>query len=171
MRVELIVALVAGAVALASAVGTVLGTMRNTDRTNANARVVEQLKAESERSKAAEVRRREISDYSEPLARAAYDLQSRLFNTLQRNFMGAFANGSDLRERDYAVNNTVYALGQYLCWPELARREIQFITSGRADKPEGSSHCRTACTASSEPTACRLSCASSQVSRGRSAKS
>ncbi len=72
--------------------------------------------------------------YHEPLVRAAYDLQSRLYNLLCRNLLGAHYDGGDERSRRYVVDNTVYLLAQYCAWTEIARREVRFIDLG-ADEP------------------------------------
>lgn len=115
MDSALAVALIAGVVALASATYTAL-----------NARAIEQLKIDNERRKTEEQRRKEISGFSEPLARAAYDLQSRIWN-IHQNFLVMYLVNGDERQRSYAIDNTVYLIAQYLCWTELVRREIQFI--------------------------------------------
>lgn len=134
MKVELGVALIAGAVALASASGTIWSSVRNTTHSNANAKAIEQLKIDSERTKSADQRRREIFSFSEPLARSAYDLQSRLFNIIKKNLvLSYFGHGSD-REKSYVIDNTVFLIGQYLCWTEVVRREIQFIDLGESTK-------------------------------------
>jgi len=109
MKVELVVALIAGVVALLSAGGTIW-----------SARQIERLKS-------VEQRRREISRYSEPLARAAYDLQSRIFNILNKGLIETYLIHGDERERIYVKENTTFLVAQYLCWVELVRREIQFI--------------------------------------------
>lgn len=134
MKVELVVAVIAGAVALVSAAGTILSSIWNARNSNKNAKDIEQLKIDNERFKAAAERQREISNFSEPLARAAYDLQSRLYNILKQNLIDVYlVNGND-REQSYVINNTAFLAGQYLCWTELARREIQFIDLGESDK-------------------------------------
>lgn len=109
MKVELVVALIAGVVALLSAGGTIW-----------SARQIERLKS-------VEQKRREISRYSEPLARAAYDLQSRIFNILNKGLIETYLIHGDERERIYVKENTTFLFAQYLCWVELVRREIQFI--------------------------------------------
>lgn len=136
MKVELAVALVAGAVALASAGGTIWSSIRNAEHSNANAKAIEQLKFDNDQLKAAAQRRREISKFSEPLARSAYDLQSRLYNILKQGLVQVYlVNGSD-RERLYVIDNTVFLVAQYLCWTELVRREIQFIDLGENKKTQ-----------------------------------
>ncbi len=134
MEAELVVALIAGAVALASAGGTVWSSVRNAEHTDANAKAIELLKIDNERLKAAYQKQKEISKFSEPLARSAYDLQSRLYNILKQNLVDAHLVHGDDRGRSYVINNTVFLVGQYLCWTEIVRREIQFIDLGESTK-------------------------------------
>ena len=68
--------------------------------------------------------------FREPLLQAAHNLQSRLYNILKQDFLGRFftRRGAPVQqERDYAVHNTCYLFGQYLCWVEIIRRESQYI--------------------------------------------
>jgi hypothetical protein len=134
MQVELLVALIAGAVALASAAGTIWSSVRNAEHANANAKAIEQLKAENERMTASAQRQREISRFREPLARAAYDLQSRLYNILRQGLIHMYLTKGNDREKSYVANNTIFLMAQYLCWTELVRREIQFIDLGENEK-------------------------------------
>src|SRR5271166_6422129 len=140
MRVELIVALIAGAVALVSAAGTVWSSIRNAGYSAANARAIELLKIDNERLKAADQRRMEISTFSEPLARSAYDLQSRLYNILKQNLVNIYLVHGTNREQSYVVNNTAFLVGQYLSWTELVRREIQFIDLGQSERTRALLH-------------------------------
>ena len=141
MRTELIVALLAGVVALTSAAGTIWSALRNAARGNENARAIKQLEIDNARAikqleidydriKIADQRQKELSGYTEPLARSAYDLQGRLYNILQQNFVGYYLRNGTPREKSYAINNTAFLIGQYLCWTELVRRDIQFINLG-----------------------------------------
>ncbi len=64
---------------------------------------------------------------------AVYDLQSRIFNILKRDFLTAYyTNGTD-REKFYAQQNTVFLVAQFLGWTELIRQEIQFLDLGFND--------------------------------------
>ena len=134
MKTELVVAIIAGIVALASAGGTIWSTIKSSEYSGQNARAIEQLKIDNEKSKATAQRERETSNFKEPLARAAYDLQSRLLNILKQNLINVyFVNGNE-REKKYVVNNTAFLIGQYMCWTEKVRREIQFIDLGSSEK-------------------------------------
>lgn len=66
-----------------------------------------------------------IAEYAEPLGRAAFDLQSRLYNILCRQFLTAYF-GKD----DYAELSTLWLFGQYLAWAEILRREVQLVEFG-----------------------------------------
>jgi len=68
--------------------------------------------------------------YREPLARSAYDLQSRLYNILMQNLIEIYYTRGNERERSYVVNNTVFVVAQYFAWTEIIRREIQYIDLG-----------------------------------------
>lgn len=67
--------------------------------------------------------------FREPLLQAAHNLQSRLYNIVRLDFLTRFYTGAGAtdHERDYAVRNTAYLFGQYLCWVEVIRRESQYV--------------------------------------------
>jgi hypothetical protein len=67
--------------------------------------------------------------YREPLLHAAFNLQTRLYNIANPThvFLQRFLTNGTPAEAEYARLNTVYLLGQYLCWSEILRREGQFI--------------------------------------------
>jgi hypothetical protein len=99
MRVELAVALIAGAFALLSAGATIW-----------NMRAIERLKRDAERQS-------EIRRYREPLSRAAFDLQSRLFNILRRGVVGFSYSRKRARAlicyRKYNLSNwSIFLLGR-----------------------------------------------------------
>jgi hypothetical protein len=134
MKTELVVAIIAGVVALGSAGGTIWSSVTNTRHSDANTKAIEELKIANDRTKAAAQREKEISIFREPLARSAYDLQSRLYNILKQNLIQVFLVGGNDRERSYVTNNTAFLIGQYLCWTELVRRKLQFIDLGESSK-------------------------------------
>jgi hypothetical protein len=89
------------------------------------------------RSASAQVRREAeatLSRYREPLVAAAYELQSRLFNILRKGFLEKYYLRGAPDEREYAVKNTLYLVGQYLGWTEILRRQIQFLNFGEVDE-------------------------------------
>ena len=72
--------------------------------------------------------------YQGPLIHAVYNLQSRLFNIVERNFAGAYLTSRDAYERDYVVNNTAFVIMQYFAWTEIIRREVQFLDLTDSEK-------------------------------------
>lgn len=112
----LIVATIAGGVALVS-----------TGVNVANARAIERIKADNEDAKVAAQDRKQVAFYSEPMARAAFDLQSRLYNIMRQDFLGVYLERGSEREQQYAIENTTFLVAQFLCWVKLARREVNFI--------------------------------------------
>ena len=127
MDIDLVVALISGVIAIAAAVLAIWGQLR-----------AARFASELERLRLAEQRRFDkettVARYREPLAHAAYDLQSRIYNILQRNFLQIYLTKGDDRERGYAIDNTVFVLAQYFAWTEIVRSDIQFIDLGE-DEP------------------------------------
>ena len=97
---------------------------------------------------ASQARRREaeavLAKYQEPLVHAAYELQSRLYNILKLKFLQKYYIDGDEGQRDYAVRNTVYVVGQYFGWTEILRREIQFLSYSDSNKTRQVAMCQRA---------------------------
>ncbi|MCG3113721.1 MAG: hypothetical protein MCM46_18105 [Candidatus Manganitrophus sp. SB1] len=127
MNTELVVALISGGIALVSAGFAMWGQFTSA-----------RLAADLQNLQLAEARRLErektVSRYREPLARAAHDLQSRLYNILAQGFIGLYAENRTERERSYVLNNTVYLIAQYFAWTEIIRRDIQHIDLGTEEE-------------------------------------
>lgn len=127
MNTELFVALTSAAVAIASAGFAFWGQ-------STSARVADELqgfrKAEDRRLE----REKSVARYREPLGRAAYDLQSRLYNILNQGFLNVYYTNGSARERSYALDSTVFLTGQYFAWTEIIRRDIQYLDLGADDK-------------------------------------
>lgn len=93
-------------------------------------RAQERSEARSREEEAQRLLRR----YRDPLVRSAFDLQSRLYNIVTHDFLGTyFMRGTEL-ERSYALENTLYVVGEYLGWVEIMRREVQFLDLRDLDK-------------------------------------
>jgi len=71
-----------------------------------------------------------LARYREPLAAAAFDLQSRLYNILRMDFFGKY--GGTPRAAD-ALTTTLFRIAQYFGWTELLRRDIQFLSFPEAE--------------------------------------
>src|SRR5215813_5525248 len=78
--------------------------------------------------------------FREPLGRAAYELQSRIFNIVRGGFFAAYLEKGGDRTRLYAVEHTVFVIAQYFAWTELIRREIQFIDLGADEETRKLAH-------------------------------
>lgn len=75
-----------------------------------------------------------LSEFHQPLLRAAFDLQSRLFNIVEGHFLKIYYREQDFKQ--YAVANTCYAIGEYLGWVELLHRSGQLRMSLSSSKFE-----------------------------------
>lgn len=65
--------------------------------------------------------------FREPLLQAAFNLQSRLYNIARKKLLQCFKDEERPGDCEYTINNTLYLIGQYLCWVEIVRRESQFL--------------------------------------------
>ncbi len=66
----------------------------------------------------------------DPLLRAVFDLQSRIYNIAARRFLVRYWKEGDEEERAYARDSTLWLFGQYLGWTEILRREVQYLDLG-----------------------------------------
>jgi hypothetical protein len=69
-----------------------------------------------------------LAKYREPLMAAAYELQGRLYNILELDFLAKNYVPTDSSKQTYALENTLYVVAQYFGWSEILRREIQFLS-------------------------------------------
>ncbi len=116
MSSELFPSLISGAIAIVAAGIAIWGQFRNV-----------RINHEFEKSKLQAEAEKNVARYSEPLVRAAADLQSRLFNILALNFIDRFLVNGSARERNYATLNSAFLFAQFFAWTEATRQEIQFI--------------------------------------------
>jgi hypothetical protein len=72
-----------------------------------------------------------LARYREPLAAAAFDLQSRLYNLLELDFLSKF--GGTHERAETALRTTLFRLAQYFGWTEILRRDIQFLSFPEAE--------------------------------------
>jgi hypothetical protein len=68
-----------------------------------------------------------LSRYREPLLGAAHNLQARLYNIVEMDFLASYLNVDDPEVQRYARDYTVYVLAEYLCWAEIIRRDLRFL--------------------------------------------
>jgi hypothetical protein len=114
--IAIIVALLSGAVAVGSTVYT----------KSVDARVSAQERAETK----AETLDALMSRYREPLVQTAFDLQSRIWNIIEGEFLQTYYFSERREQGDYARDNTLYVFAEYLGWSEILRREVQFLDLG-----------------------------------------
>ena len=122
MNTPLVVSIVSAVVATGSALFT-----------GWNARGIEVMKARLAAEKEAAEKTSQIDVYRAPLSTAAYDLQSRLYNIIKKNLIGAYVDKGDVMARTYVIQNTVFVIAQFFCWAELARQKIHFIEMPSAE--------------------------------------
>jgi len=108
--------------ALIGALGGILGTLatvglalRQTREARRQSLLARELNAEDL-----------LTRYREPLAAAAFDLQSRCWNIVKNNFFGKFDRKHDRFPE--AQMTTLFRFAQYFGWAEILRREIQFLS-------------------------------------------
>lgn len=93
-------------------------------------RVKHDLEVETHRREAMFDRELQAEDvltrYRQPLAAAAFDLQSRLYNLLTLDFLNKWSDVQSVA--DDAYNTTLFRLCQYFGWSEILRRDIQFLS-------------------------------------------
>lgn len=75
-----------------------------------------------------------LSEFHQPLLRAAFDFQSRLFNIVEGQFLRFYFHKPDFKQ--YTVANTCYVIGEYLGWVELLHRSGQLRISSSSSKLE-----------------------------------
>lgn len=122
MSVAITVAAISGVFSLVAIAGSLLSA-RNVARLSSELEERREVRTKEER--AAELRAR----YRDPLLGAIFDLQSRLYNIVAKDFLVRYmAQGEGLRE--YAIDNTLHVIAEYLTWVDIIRREIQFLDLG-----------------------------------------
>ncbi|MFE3150685.1 MULTISPECIES: hypothetical protein [unclassified Streptomyces] len=126
MNTELVVASVSGTVALLS----VLLSSRFSWKQALLAGQLERQRAEQ--LKLAE-HQDLMSQRRDPLLWAAYDLQSRLFNIVDRRFLNFYYSRGPGPDRDYALRSTLHVMADYLGQVELLRRKVQFLDLGNRE--------------------------------------
>ena len=132
--------------AVVAAVISVVVAIRQSRSDEKLERVKSELEADLEKAKtelAAELYRTEalidrdlraedvLERYREPLAAAAFDLQSRLYNLLRLDFLAKYGGAHPRSET--ALRTTLFRLAQYFGWTEILRRDIQFLSFPEAE--------------------------------------
>jgi hypothetical protein len=131
-----VISAVAGVVGIVAVVVGIVNALRQRRVEERLARLKSDLESEVHRRTAKIDRELAAEDvlkrYREPLAAAAFDLQSRLYNILELDFVGLW--GGTHARADEAVCTTLFRLAQYFGWTEILRRNIQFLSFPEAEE-------------------------------------
>lgn len=127
MSPEIVVSLVSAAVAL----GSVVLSARAARQT---AQLNHELEMAKSRATKEELVEELMSRYREPLLRAAYDLQSRIYNIIRQEFLVRYGGQGREHEQAYAVDNTLFLFAEYFGWVEILRRDVQFLDLGDVER-------------------------------------
>jgi hypothetical protein len=131
VSVQLVVALISAAAALVAALLSVVLSARAARGT---AQLQDELERRRQQASKEELLEQVMSRYREPLLRAAFDLQSRLYNIVKQDFLGVYLHRGSAVEQEYACRNTVFVLAEYLGWVEILRRGVQFLDLGDVER-------------------------------------
>jgi hypothetical protein len=123
MTGEFVVALISAAVALLS-VALSVWSARST------ARLQDELEQRRQQASKEELVEQVMSRYREPLLRAAFDLQSRIYNIVRQRFLARYLQQGGEDDQRYACHNTMFVFAEYLGWVEILRRGVQFLDLG-----------------------------------------
>jgi hypothetical protein len=74
-----------------------------------------------------------LARYRDPLARAAEDLRSRLWNVRRGQFLQTYGVGGDAGAREARLS-TLFRIAQYFAWSEILRREVQYLSFPDAEQ-------------------------------------
>ena len=93
-----------------------------------------QLQAEIEQQQAIRAKLEEradlMSQVRDPLLWAAFDLQSRVYNVVTRQFLNVYRQSGTAEHKAYAYRNTLFLFAQYFAWVEIIRRSVHFLDLG-----------------------------------------
>jgi hypothetical protein len=123
VNTDIIIGFASAALALISAIAS--GLLAG--RANRQAHDLDRRRRQDSQVEEAE---RVLRQYRDPLLDAAQTLQSRVFNIVRQNYFARYLHCGDPDEERYARNYTLFALGEYLCWAEIVRRELRFLDLG-----------------------------------------
>jgi hypothetical protein len=123
MSTAVVVALISAGVAVCSAAVSAYATARSIRLQHA----LTLKRSELDRQEAS---RDLVRRYREPLLLAAFDLQARICNIVQDDFITRHMASTDPQEQQYARASTLYRVGDYFGWTEILRRGLQFLDLG-----------------------------------------
>lgn len=121
-------------VSLITAAVALLSVVLSTRAARATARLQHELEMRRSRESKEELVATLMARYREPLVRAAFDLQSRIYNIVAQAFLVDFYLRGSAVEQEYAVRNTLFVFADYLGWVEILRRDVQFLDLGDVER-------------------------------------
>ncbi len=127
MNPEQWISLVTAAVALS-------GVWISTRSAKATARLQDELAERREKQSKEQAVEEVMARYREPLLRAAFDLQSRVYNIVKQDFLGKYYLNGRPAEREYAITNSLFVFAEYFAWVEVLRRGVQFLDLGDVER-------------------------------------
>lgn len=127
MSVQIVVSVISAAVALVS-------VYLSTRAARETARLSYELDLAKSRATKEQQVEELMSRYREPLLRAAFDLQSRIYNIIKQDFLVRYGRHGREHERQYAHDNTLFLFAEYFGWVEVLRRDVQFLDLGDVER-------------------------------------
>ena len=74
-----------------------------------------------------------VQRYRDPFLRTSFELQSRMYDIVAQRFMETYYDDERPDTTEYARENTLYVLAEYLGWGEVVRGEVRFLDLGDND--------------------------------------
>ena len=71
-----------------------------------------------------------VRRYRDPFLRTTFDLQSRMQAIVAERFLETYFDDERPDTTEYARENTLFVLAEYLGWGEILRREVRFLDLG-----------------------------------------
>jgi hypothetical protein len=127
---EVMITVLSAIVALFAALASTRATVRITN-------LQHQLELQRARANKELLVEEVMTRYREPLLRAAFDLQSRIFNIYNNRFLDTYLLRGTPDEQEYAVNSTLFLLADYFGWVEIVRRGVQYLELGDSSRNRG----------------------------------
>ena len=127
MSPEVIITLISAALALIGAIAAGVTAGRSARQTHE----LERLRRQETQAESAE---RILHQYRDPLLDAAHTLQGRIYNIVRQDYLKRYLHCGDPDEERYARDYTLFAIGEYLCWVEIVRRELRFLDIGDVER-------------------------------------
>jgi hypothetical protein len=127
-------ALIAFASACIAVLGAVITSLLSARQTKRHAQLTDSLERQRAEHQRLEQRQDLMRRFRDPLLWAAFDLQSRIFNIVAQGFLQVYLANGTQHEKEYACNNTMFVLAEYLGWVELVRHHVQFLDLGKSPK-------------------------------------